>query len=248
VEQKPAPPAVTVPPPPTFSPHAIVAQNMANRKEELMKLSHQELRERLEKRLRPYMKIALNVVPASRPRKRPNCRFLNHFGSRRAVPPPQASKKRRLVQASAATIVAKETPVHIKEGSAVVTGLPQKKGPQVVPISAPSSPTKSTIVPCSDPAPCLLPKMLLDEDSLWKDDLVDTSTPIVKATRKSPSPTPLKAKKPKLSRKPDSAKSTVAAAAGKKEAPADKTAKVDRKAQALRDMALMRPQESKAKK
>ena len=146
------------------SAHTIAARSLAAKREEIISLTHEELRERLETRLRPYMKMALNKIPPRRPRKRPNCLFLNHLGSRRPIGPVPNPKKRKLAAASIAKVLAKLPPV---------------------PVTAPASPVRDTATVVSSTAQ-YVPKLLLD-DKQWEEDLAPNSEPVepVEAKKKS---------------------------------------------------------------
>ena len=162
------------------SAHTIAARSLAAKKDELIKLTHEELRERLETRLRPYMKVVLNKIPPHRPRKRPNCLFLNHLGTRRPIGPVPNPKKRKLATTSIATVLAKLPPV---------------------PVTAPSSPIKNTATPPSTTVQ-YVPK-LLRNDKQWEEDLATDSKPPAKPAEAEKKPVAMVADKPVPTKKTD---------------------------------------------
>ncbi|CAB9505759.1 expressed unknown protein [Seminavis robusta] len=152
-----------------FSAHVIVAHALERKRAQLAQLTQAQLLAKLEERLRPYMHLPKSLPPLRR-RKRPNCLFLNHMGTRR----PPAPKKRKMAAASVAMmkplkkrVTTAPTPTHQQEPvAAAVT-------PEPTPITAPSSPQR-VVAPVTTLPSCvgspMLPKLLTD--SMWQDDLV----------------------------------------------------------------------------
>ena len=176
--------ARAVPRKPVFSAHKLVAYNMATNVPSITNMTPKELMECLEKRLRPYMKLPLTLPPL-RTRKRPNCLFLNHLGTRRPTPP-RPVKKRKVEEP-----VVKTTTQEVKPQTKVIepTLLPQDKAVHKLVLHTPPQEERKNAYPMIVPEspPQLLPKLLTD--GLWNDDLklpnATNSSPIAVPPRQS---------------------------------------------------------------
>jgi hypothetical protein len=159
------------PRPPPSSAHVIVAHAVARKKTELGNLSQKELLECLEKRLRPYMMLP-RKLPLLRQRKRPNCLFLNHMGTRRPAPMPTKRKMHATTNIASTADVTDMTPLKKRILTAPQQGQMPTSTPSEhpTPVTAHSSPQR--VGPrVAVETPYLLPKLLTD--SLWDDYLVE---------------------------------------------------------------------------
>jgi hypothetical protein len=164
-----------VPRPIPLSAHDTVSHAVATKQTELEKLTQKELLECLEKRLRPYMMLPPKLPPI-RHRKRPNCLFLNHMGTRLPIGP--LPKKRKMAATAIAPTESMTAMSPLKKRTLTVV-LPQQgqmptKMPSEHPTLVTAPPSPQRIVPViAISAPSLLPKLLTD--SLWNDDLIEQS-------------------------------------------------------------------------